>query len=493
MLLTGGSAVIHSLCGINIITICFLLPLGTIISTIFGGIKGTFLINYIHNVIIFIIIFIFTFVTYQTSSLLGSFSQIYTLLVNESLNHPVDGNFQGSYLTFNSRNGLMFYLMNLIGNFGTVFLDNGYYNKVIAASSKSIVRAYIFSGLAWFAIPFVTGTTMGIISITLQTNPLFPTYPNQLNEYEITSGLTLPSAAIVLLGKTGSLLSFILIYLTCTSAMSSQFIAVTSIITFDIYRIYFHPNASKKQLFFISHLSLFIFVLIMNFLSIGLYYSSISMGYLYKLMGILISSAVIPVIFTLLSTKQNKLAVCLSPLLGLICSIISWLLTTKYFFEKINIQTTGSNLSMLIGNLVALLSPCLFIPLLNLIKPNENPYDFVSMRRIALIEDDLINTNNSTIVEIERAIIYLKDNSRFICFLAIGITICFIIIWPWPMFASSYIFSETFFICWICFGIIWLLISFSIVGIYPIIQHFQTIKSIFRLIYFDIKTFLQRD
>ncbi|CAF1691840.1 unnamed protein product, partial [Adineta ricciae] len=89
------------------------------------------------------------------------------------------------------------------GNFGTVFLDNGYYNKVIAASSKSIVRAYIFSGLAWFAIPFVTGTTMGIISITLQTNPLFPTYPNQLNEYEITSGLTLPSAAIVLLGKTG--------------------------------------------------------------------------------------------------------------------------------------------------------------------------------------------------------------------------------------------------------------------------------------------------
>ncbi|UJR34814.1 hypothetical protein I4U23_027595 [Adineta vaga] len=493
MLLTGSSAVIHSLCGMNIIVACFLLPLGTIIYTIVGGIKSTFLTNYIHTVIIIIIILFFSLITYQTSSLLGSFSKIYDLLVNVSLIHPIDGNFQGSYLTIKSRDGSMFFLINLIGNFGTVFLDNGYYNKAIAASPTSILRSYLLGGLAWFAIPFLTGTTMGIVSITLENNQLFPTYPNRLSEDDVTSGLVLPAAAIVLLGKSGSILSFIIVYLACTSAMSAQLIAVGSIITFDIYRTYFNRNASEKKLFFVSHLSLVLFAFIMSILSIGLYYISISMGYLYVMMGILISSAVLPSVLTLLWKKQSKLAACLSPILGLICSILSWLLTTKYVFGKINIQTTGSNLSMLIGNLVALLSPLIFIPLCNFMKPDEVFYDFVSMREIKLIDDDLRNPNRTTVEEIERRIVYLKENSRFVRLLAIGIILCLNIFCPWPLYVSSYIFSQTFFTSWICFGIIWLIVSFIIVGIYPLIQHCQTIKSVLSLIYFDIKTFRERD
>ena len=95
----------------------------------------------------------------------------------------------------------------------------------------------------------------------------------------------------------------------------------------------------------------------MSILSIGLYYISISMGYLYTLMGIIILSTVLHGILTLLWNRQSKLAVCLSPPLGLVCSIISWLLTTKYSFGIINIQTSRSDIAMLAGNLVALLSP----------------------------------------------------------------------------------------------------------------------------------------
>ncbi|UJR06895.1 hypothetical protein I4U23_011184 [Adineta vaga] len=466
---------------------------GTIVYTTVGGIKATFLTNYVHTVIIIIIILFFSLTTYQTSSLLGSFSKIYDLLVNASLIHPIDGNFQGSYLTIKSRDGLIFFFINLIGNFGTVFLDNGYYNKVIAASSTSAVHGYILGGIAWFAIPFVTGTTMGIVAITIEDNVLFPTYPNRLSENDINSGLTLPSAAIVLLGKSGSILSFIMIYLACTSAMSSQFISVGSIITFDIYRTYINSNASGKKLFYISILSVLFFALSMSILSIGLYYISISLGYLYTMIGIIISSAVLPSILTLLWNKQSKLAACLSPPLGLICSIISWLLTSKYLYGKITIQSTGSNLSMLVGNLVALLTPFIFIPLFSFIKPDEIPYDFKSMREIKLIDDDLPNPNRIKTEDVEHGIIYIKENSRFVRLLAIGITICLIIICPWPLYGTSYIFNERFFTFWICFGIIWLIISFIIVGIYPIIQHHQTIKSVLRLIYFDIKTFLERD
>lgn len=50
--------------------------------------------------------------------------------------------------------------------------------------------------------------------------------------------------------------------------------------------------------------------------SVGLYYAGISMGYLYLMMGVIISSAVLPATLTLTWSGQNKWAVsfCLHPL-----------------------------------------------------------------------------------------------------------------------------------------------------------------------------------
>ena len=36
---------------------------------------------------------------------------------------PVDGNMGGSYLTMFSKGGFIFGIINIIGNFGTVFVD----------------------------------------------------------------------------------------------------------------------------------------------------------------------------------------------------------------------------------------------------------------------------------------------------------------------------------------------------------------------------------
>lgn len=37
---------------------------------------------------------------------------------------PVNGNYKGSYLTMLSSGGLVFGIINIVGNFGTVFVDN---------------------------------------------------------------------------------------------------------------------------------------------------------------------------------------------------------------------------------------------------------------------------------------------------------------------------------------------------------------------------------
>ena len=70
MLLTSGSAVFGDLTGMNPIAAAFLLPLGVVIFTMFGGIRATFLTDYIHTCAIIIIILFFAFRVYATSDLL---------------------------------------------------------------------------------------------------------------------------------------------------------------------------------------------------------------------------------------------------------------------------------------------------------------------------------------------------------------------------------------------------------------------------------------
>lgn len=46
MLLLGGSAVVNYLTGMHTIAACFLLPVGVVVYTLFGGIKATFMSDY---------------------------------------------------------------------------------------------------------------------------------------------------------------------------------------------------------------------------------------------------------------------------------------------------------------------------------------------------------------------------------------------------------------------------------------------------------------
>ena len=76
-------------------------------------------------VIILVIILIFALTAYASGDELGSPSAIYDRLVTAAAAHPVEGNAEGSYLTMRSKDGIIFFVINIVGNFGTVFMDNG--------------------------------------------------------------------------------------------------------------------------------------------------------------------------------------------------------------------------------------------------------------------------------------------------------------------------------------------------------------------------------
>jgi Na+/proline symporter len=183
---------------------CFLLPSGVVLYTLFGGLKATFLTDFIHTVVILVIVIIFAITVYATSDKLGSPTAVFNLLQEATLQHPVDGNAGGSYLTMHSYEGVIFFVINIVGNFGTVFCDAGYFQKAIAADPASALSGYVLGGLSWFAIPWLCATTMGLAAVALETNPDFPNFPNRMSDAEVSSGLVLPYAAITLLGSHGA-------------------------------------------------------------------------------------------------------------------------------------------------------------------------------------------------------------------------------------------------------------------------------------------------
>ncbi|KAL4972681.1 Sodium:solute symporter family-domain-containing protein [Aspergillus desertorum] len=494
MLLTGGAAVLNSMTGVSVVAACFLLPIGVVLYTLFGGIKATFITDYMHTVVIVVIIFIFAFSAYATNDRLGSPGRVYDLLVQAAQRNPVSGNAEGSYLTMRSKEGGIFWVINLVGNFGTVFLDNGYYNKAIAAHPVHAFPGYVIGGLCWFAIPWLCATTMGLSALALEGT-------SRIASVDVTAGLVLPFASVELLGYSGAVCTTLMIFMAVTSAFSAQLIAVSSILTYDIYQAYLNPTAKGKRLVWISHLSCVVFAIVMAAFATGLHYAGIGMGYLYLLMGVIISSAVFPGAMTLVWKGQNWIAAAASPVLGLAMSLIAWLVTTKREYGVFTVESTGANYPMLAGNVAALLSPVVFSPILTYLFGSQN-YDYESMRAIRKVDDSdvaaaahvdpelnprasIANSSASQQQEEEGEIKKLNKAAVISRCLTIGMVVCFLLLWPIPMYGSGYVFSKKFFTGWVVVGIIWLFGTAFGVILFPLWEGRSSIKRVGRLMLLD--------
>ncbi|KAF2459739.1 urea active transporter [Lineolata rhizophorae] len=498
MLLTGGSAVVNSLTGIPTAAACFLFPIGVVIYTMVGGIKATFITDYVNSLVIVIIIFIFVFTAYSSNAVLGSPGRVYDILRSITADRPVPGNADGSYLTMRSKDGAIFFVINIVGNFGTVFCDNAYYNKAIAASPIHALPGYIMGGISWFAIPWLCATTMGLAALALETNAVFPTYPERLPDADVTAGLVLPSAAVAMLGQGGAVATLILVFMAVTSTFSSELIAVSSICTYDIYQTYVNPNAHGKQLVRISHFGVFFFAVALAGFSTGLYYIGISMGYLYLMMGVIISAAVLPATLTLMWADQSWAAATFSPILGFACSMTAWLVTAKKEGGELSVDSTGSNIPMLAGNVTSLLAPIVFIPILTYCPPfKPQHYDWQSMLAIRQADDAepqhdmehggaIITPEEKAARDAEEQRL-LNRAAKIARWLTFGLTLALLVLWPMPMYGSSYVFSKQFFTGWVVVGIIWLFATLGMVGFLPLFESRATIVRTARSMFSDLK------
>ena len=156
------------------------------------------------------------------------------------------GNKGGSYLTFFSSGGLIFGIVNIVGNFGTVFCDQAYWQSSVAAKPLQGVWGFISGGLVWFAIPFTLATTMGLAYLGLSSAQGAP----MLTDEDVSKGLAAPLVAQKLLGTSGEYAMLFLILMAVMSTGSAEVIAVASIVIYDVYQAYicpFKPDLKEGQ------------------------------------------------------------------------------------------------------------------------------------------------------------------------------------------------------------------------------------------------------
>jgi len=515
MLILGGSATVNSLTGMNTIAACFLIPLGVAIYVVVGGMRATLLCDYTHTTVLFAIILTFVFTVYATSAKIGSPAKMHELLASAAAARPVSGNAHGSYMTMRSKNGLIFGVINVVGNFATVFQDQAYWQRAIASKPASTVKAYLLGGLAWFAIPFSFATTLGLAAVALTGDPSMRT----LTPADVSAGLPASAAAAALLGKAGATILLILLFLAVTSASSAELIAVSSILTYDIYKKYINPHATEAQVLKVSHAMVAFFAVCMGLAGLIFFYIGISMGWLYTFMGVILGSAVVPIALCITWSRANKWGCIGGSIAGFFAGLIAWLVTTSTLNGGvINVTTSGGDYEMLAGNLASIGVGGIVAVAASLIWPED--FDFESTRMLNVRaaapketsgvepddektfekepEKEHVSTEAHEAVDYESPIITtdpdldpvsLDEAFRFAAWSSAALTVVMLILIPFPLFFASTIYGVRGLTAWVVIGIIWCFCSAFAVVLYPLWESRVAILQIARGVIKDIFAF----
>ncbi|KAJ7827131.1 urea transporter [Mycena olivaceomarginata] len=496
MLVLGGSATVTDLTGMSTIAACFLIPLGVSIYVVVGGMRSTLLCDYTHTTVLFAIILVFVFTVYTTSPKIGSPTRMYELLTTAAVAAPVPGNAHGSYITMRSKNGLIFGVINIIGNFATVFQDQAYFQRAIASRPSSTVKAYLLGGLAWFAIPFTFATTLGLAAVALRGDPAM----RILSPADVSAGLPASAAASALLGKSGAAALLVLLFLAVTSATSAELIAVSSILTYDVYKRYINPEATEAQILRVSHLMVACYALVIGLAGLIFFYIGVSMGWLYTFMGVILGSGVAPIALCITWSKANKTGCIVGSLAGFAAGIIAWLVTTSTLNGgAINVTTSGGDFEMLAGNLASIGVGAIIATASSYMWP-EN-YDFESTRAInkptaaPKVDDEehakadrpsMEKKEKATVLDEELDPVALNKAFRFAAWSSLGLLLVLIILVPLPLFFASTVYGAGGLTAWVVIGIIWTFLSAFSVVLYPLWESRAAILLISRGIIKDI-------
>ncbi|KAJ9376752.1 hypothetical protein DTO063F5_8654 [Paecilomyces variotii] len=528
------SQLIYGVSGMNFVAATILIPLGVVLYTAVGGLKATFLTDFLHTAVALILIIYFT-LSVLTHPAIGGLGGLYDKVVATASQNYIPGNYEGSLLTMKSKNAIIWGLILKFGNLALVVMDTAFWQKSFATEVKATVPGYNIAAIAVFGIPWGLGTVIGLAARALHNTPIFPTYPGLITEAEVNSGMVMP-------------------YLVKALIVSSSMIAVSSILSFDVYKTYINPKTSDKRLVSVSHITVVLHAIFITGISIAMNYGGANMTWIGYLRPIISCPGIIPLGLTLFWSGQTRLAAILSPVLGFFTGLAIWLATAKSIYGAVNMTTTQQGVPALYGAIGSFFSPALYSVIISLYKPYK--FDWQEFLRIEIVEDAQLHATPSSaandtkrdgIVEekavddsirriagdarseaveandpehghgtYEKTLVSATSSSaklslddvrhpfddrtlkelyrwlRISWIIFVLIVLVTFILWPMPLY-RNYIFTKSFFSGWTTVAIIWQFGAFFAVVIFPLYDGRHAIAKGARGVWNSSEKYLRRD
>ncbi|KAK6084035.1 urea active transporter [Seiridium cupressi] len=389
MILTG-SQLIYGVSGMHFVAATILIPLGVVLYTAVGGLKATFLTDYFHTLVALILIIYFT-LNILTHEAVGGLYGLYDKVMATSAENYIPGNYEGSLLTMKSRDAIIWGLILKFGNLALVVMDTAFWQKSFATEVNATVPGYNLAAVAIFGIPWGLGTVIGLTARAIHNTPIFPTYPGEFTSAQVNAGFVMPYTVKALIGDKGIVAFFVLLFMALTSTVSSSMIAVSSILSFDIYKTYWNPKASDKRLVKVSHIAVAIHAIFITAIALALNYGGADMTWIGYFRPIIACPGIIPLALALLWSGQTRLAAVLSPILGFLTGLGICLGTAKSLYGVINMTTTEGSLPALFGAIGSLFSPAIYSVIISQYAPYK--FDWREFLRIELAEEAQIHTS----------------------------------------------------------------------------------------------------
>ena len=514
MILACASGISIIAGNLHIVASTMLIPFGVLLYTVVGGLKATFLTDFVHTTVLLVVL-CYMNTAVLTSDQVGGIDGLYDKIIEVSKTKFIEGNYDGSILTGKSKGSVIFGLVLTAGNFGLTVMDSSFWQKTFSASPRATVPAYLLTAFLIFSNVWPISAIIGGSLHFLESDPSFPTYPRKMTQYEIDSGFVLPYVLKAILGNGGVGALLLILYLAVTSTVSAQMVSVSSIVSFDIYKKYIHPNAQNKSMINVSHITCVVFGLGIAGFSIMLHYVGVNMTWFGYFIPMAICPGVIPLIFTVTWDRQTFWAAFISPIVGFAAGLTVWISTAYHFYGSVTIESTGGQLPALYGSLTALLLPGTLSIIISFIKPEK--FDWEKLKQVNL----LVDGDSSSEVEIDNdtptipkekqdgvevnfesdetssleqqqqsqaaSQLTVKEMDFWIKISTGSVIFILLVTWViWPMSVyRDWVFTASYFKGYVTVALIWLYTTLIVIGLVPFYTGRHSAAKVFRGVYND--------
>lgn len=450
MVVLGGASALRVLTGLDVRVAVLVIPLAFGFYSALGGLRGAILMEYLQLVMLLGIALILTIWFWTSHGDLGIFERLNAL-------PPQEGEF---YLAMASFSALLFGIVNTIGNFGAVVMDQTYWQRAIAATDEAAGRSFFIGGLAWFAIPFGVGTALGVGGLALGISVPFP-------YLDIA-----PATAAVALGPLGAWLFLIMLFMAVLSTGNAESIAMASLVATDVYKRYLRPEADDAAILRVARLTVLSFALLIGPVCLVLYSVAIDMEWLYLAMGIFIGSGVIPLALGLLTDRLTGRGAYWATLGGVLMGLVAWFATAFAMEGEITIKTLGMLFPVTIGNITVIVASGLICGL-DCLRPHVRfKFDMLQtvIRSFLAGDPSAVRAEPLMAPSLSRP---SRPERRVIAW-AIGLSLLLDLIVPIGLYLAEVRFGPVLFALWVILTLVWLMIAAGFVILLPVMDYFQT-------------------